>query len=309
MSCFASFYSLTPQGQAMSIDELLETHRKEKKELQKSVMALKKSVTKGDKKKKKEVDDEIEKLEKEFEEKCKLEIEQFNKRPAAPQTGGAVVSESSDQVVSDSNADDANASKSQKQSKAAKRREKKETANIKRQNDIEIQEKDNKNGPQYLEQVSIKNKLKTKGLQVKDVLSDGNCMYYAIADQYARNFAKTYDFQELRNLVSDHMKKNMNEYLPYVYAEDDDGMLTPEKYEEYCDKIKLPTTWGGQLELKVISDILNVPIEVVQAANPDILIGDNKSREKLIVTYHRHLFGSGEHYNSTEPIKTESNDN
>lgn len=268
---------------------------------------MKKTVTKGDRKKKKEVDEEIEKLEKEFDERCKLELDQFSKQaPSVSKPKEATVSESSDQLASDSNTDEL-ASKSQKQTKAQKRREKKESANVKRQNDIESQAEINKSGPQFIEQVNIKSKLKAKNLQVKDVLSDGNCMYYAVVDQYARHFSKTYGFQELRNLVSDHMKKNMDEYLPYVYAEDDDGMLTPEKYEEYCDKIKLPTTWGGQLELKVISDILGVSIEVVQGDNPDILIGDSRG-EKLTVTYHRHLYGSGEHYNSTEPLKIESND-
>jgi hypothetical protein len=49
---------------------------------------LKKTVTKGDKKKKKEVDGEIEKLEKEFEEKCQLEIKNFqSSQPAVKNEG------------------------------------------------------------------------------------------------------------------------------------------------------------------------------------------------------------------------------
>ena len=54
-------------------------HRVQRKELQNKIQALKKSVTKGDRKKKKEIDTEVEKLEKDFEEKCHLELEARSK--------------------------------------------------------------------------------------------------------------------------------------------------------------------------------------------------------------------------------------
>ena len=66
----------TSSGPTTSLtqDELNELHRKERKELQSKIQSLKKTITKGDKKRKKEISAEIEKLEAEFEEKCQIEL-------------------------------------------------------------------------------------------------------------------------------------------------------------------------------------------------------------------------------------------
>ena len=53
---------------------LLMSHRKEKKELQAQIQALKKTASKGDKKKKKEVAETIANLEAELKEKHKAEL-------------------------------------------------------------------------------------------------------------------------------------------------------------------------------------------------------------------------------------------
>merc|ERR1712071_77135 len=50
-------------------EELIARHRREKKDLQAKIQALKKTATKGDKKKKKDVAEEIAKIEKELTEK------------------------------------------------------------------------------------------------------------------------------------------------------------------------------------------------------------------------------------------------
>ena len=55
-------------------EELLKNQRKEKKDLQAKIQALKKTASKGDKKKKKETNDEIIKLESDLAEKHKLEL-------------------------------------------------------------------------------------------------------------------------------------------------------------------------------------------------------------------------------------------
>jgi OTU domain-containing protein 6 len=50
---------------------------------------------------------------------------------------------------------------------------------------------------------------------------------------------------------------------------------------------------------------LRHPIEVIQAEGPPVLIGDEFDSAKLTITYHRHYYGLGEHYNSTKPVETE----
>ena len=142
------------------------------------------------------------------------------------------------------------------------------------------------------------------------MISDGNCMYYSISDQLKSNSIKTMSCKELRELACDFMLKNPNEFQPYINVDDD--ILDEQKYEEYCLNIRDTLVWGGQVELKALSDVLNVVIEVVQAEGSEIIIGDssNSDKDKLIITYHRHMLGSGEHYNSTERDlkKTEDDD-
>lgn len=107
-----------------------ELHRKQRKELQAQVQSLKKSVTKGDKKRKKEVDAEIERLESEFEQKCQLELKMLNavaKDTATKEESGADDGEMAFKKSLDG---------PQKPSKAQKRREKKEKSEADR--DLEI---------------------------------------------------------------------------------------------------------------------------------------------------------------------------
>lgn len=58
-------------------EELIARHRREKKDLQAKIQALKKTATKGDKKKKKEVAEEIAKIEKELTGKHEAELKQL----------------------------------------------------------------------------------------------------------------------------------------------------------------------------------------------------------------------------------------
>lgn len=286
-------------------------HRKQKKELQNRVQSLKKSVTKGDKKKKKEVDTEIEKLEKEFEEKCKLEVESLEK--SLKKTETLVSNKVVDQnlvTVEEADAEQAE-TKPTKATKAKKKRDKKEKTNEEREKLIAEQEIENKKGPAYIELTKIKEKLKKSNLKLKEVMPDGNCMYYSIIDQLNQRpelgkHIQTY--QELRKLTSQYMLKNPGEFQAYLCSEETGDPLNEHEYEEYCRKINDTLVWGGQIELKAISDLLELKIEVVQAEGSEIVIGESHS-DKLVISYHRHMFGSGEHYNSTSPLNKNADSN
>ncbi|CAF0731510.1 unnamed protein product [Brachionus calyciflorus] len=269
-----------------TLESLNERHRKEKKDLMAKIMNLKKSVTKGDKKKKKEVDAEIEKLEKEFDTKCSLEIKNFTENQNKLEIKRVEIDDES---------------KPEKLSKAKKKREKKEKNEQDREKAIALQEIENLKGPAAIELNKIKDKLSKKGLRIKEIISDGNCMYYAVSDQIDKLLTEKKNFQNLRDLTCDYMLRNPDEFQPYLTSDDGD-FLDSEKYVEYCEKIKNTSVWGGQLELKALSELLDLTIQVIQSEGPEIIIGeDKKSVKPLIITYHRHMLGSGEHYNSTEP--------
>lgn len=104
-------------------------------------------MTKGDKKRKKEVDVEIERLETEFEEKCLLELKQFeeaaSKSAAVSSTSTAnnTISVTKDETAAVVSGDDQESKpktsqEGQKLSKAQKRREKKEKSEAERELEI-----------------------------------------------------------------------------------------------------------------------------------------------------------------------------
>ena len=261
-------------------------------------------MTKGDRKKKKEVDEEILNLEREFEKKCSLELESLKSNQKLTDNQNTSESSVSDNqnapesIVPDNVFDDKNSEEKPKSNKAQKRREKKEMANIEREKQIELQEIENKKGSEFIELNNINEKLKLRNLRINEVRSDGNCMYYSISDQLERILSIHKTCQELREMACNYMLENREEFEPYLEFDN-----TVNTYEDYCENIKNETVWGGQLELKALSDVLNVVIEVIQSEGSEIIIGNQSNTSSLIITYHRKMFGSGEHYNSTMAIE------
>ena len=102
---------------------------------------------------------------------------------------------------------------------------------------------------------------------------------------------------ELRNLVSETLLRNKEDYQPFLSL-DDKG------YEDYCAKMATTPKWGGQVEITALSKSLKKPIEVIQADGPLVEVGKEEHSEELpiILTYHRHYYGLGEHYNSVVPL-------
>ena len=114
-------------------------------------------------------------------------------------------------------------------------------------------------------------------------------MYYSIADQLEKVLLINKDCEELREMTCNYMLQNKDEFLPYLDFDDDSGN-GQEKYEEYCNKIKDQTVWGGQIELKALSDVLNVLIEVIQSEGSEILFSAKIFKlEKISTHSHKHV--------------------
>ena len=245
------------------------------------------------------MDAEIEALEKNFEEKCRLDLKELEEKTATqPNEEKTTTSDLVDRGGEE--AEEKEKDKPNKPSKSKKRKVKKEKGEQERENLIMLQEIENKKGPAFLELTKISDKLKLKGLKIKEVNSDGNCMYYAVADQLSKHSLPNKTCQQLRELTCDQMLKNPNEYQPYLCSDEGD-FLDEQKYEEYCMKIKDTLAWGSQVELKAISDALDVIIEVIQGEGSELIIGNSSDASKpiLVITFHRHMLSSC-HFNSTE---------
>ncbi|XP_041376616.1 deubiquitinase OTUD6B-like [Gigantopelta aegis] len=280
-------------------ETLFQRQKRERKQLQGEIQKLKHTVPKGDKKKKKEITEQIAKLQADLDLKHKQEEEALE---ANTQQTEEVTTELESVTVDDSReitADENqhNPSRGKKMSKAQKRRDKKSQKDKDRNDQIAEQAKENQHGPRHLETQKLKTLLGQRGLQIHEIASDGNCLYNALVHQLEHRKLKSSN-EMLRQQTADYMKEHTDDFMPFLTKPDTGNPYSLDEFEQYCNDVATTSAWGGHLELRALSHILKSQIEVIQADAPPIIMGEEFHTNPLIVTYHRHAYGLGEHYNS-----------
>lgn len=53
----------------------------------------------------------------------------------------------------------------------------------------------------------------------------------------------------LRNMTSEFMRANMDDFLPFLSHPDTGEILTEDQFQEYCDQVAQTPAWGGQVEV------------------------------------------------------------
>ncbi|CAD7090840.1 unnamed protein product [Hermetia illucens] len=168
--------------------------------------------------------------------------------------------------------------------KAQKRRDKKAKEEREREAEIQAQEELNKNGPRIVELQTILKKLSERVIHQLDVTG-----------------RKMHDVRYLRNETANYIVENKDTLICYMTNPETGDLLTDEEFSKYCDSIRDTPAWGGQVEIKALSHVLHVPIEVLQATGPPTIQGEGEfPGPPLILTYHRLMYSLGEHYNSTK---------
>jgi len=167
------------------------------------------------------------------------------------------------------------------------------------------------------ELAALNRQLLPEGLEVKDVAADGHCLYRSIADQLqlhaSRGFSAAVDsvfnlgtitFSDIRKMAADHMRAHVETYAPFVAV----AGPCPE-YDAYCDTVENVVTavWGGQTELSALAASLKMPIWVYEVGRPVLKMGEEfgdgtAGEPALKISYHRHFYALGEHYNSVKPL-------
>lgn len=199
-------------------------------------------------------------------------------------------------------------------SKSAKRREKRAQQEAAREERIR-EEQSNLVSDRMIENEILEKKLEPHGLTVNDIKPDGHCLYRAVEDQLAllSGGSSPYTFQELREMVAAYMRKHAPDFLPFFLAETeaDTDISLAERFENYCKDVESTAAWGGQLELGALTHCLKKHIMIFSGSFPDVEMGkeykpeggatDTSSRTSIMLSYHKHAFGLGEHYNSVIP--------
>ncbi|GAA6100467.1 deubiquitinase OTUD6B [Tachysurus ichikawai] len=171
-----------------------------------------------------------------------------------------------------------------------------------RENRIAEAEVENLSGSRYQESLKLTQKLAEKQLQIKEISSDGHCMYRAVEDQLTGRVCSL-KIQELRVQTAQYMRSHKDDFLPFLTNPSTGEMYSAEEFEKYCSDVAETAAWGGQLELRALTHVLQLPIEVIQADSPTIVIGEEYDKSPITLVYMRHAYGLGEHYNSVEPQK------
>ncbi|KAK3883607.1 hypothetical protein Pcinc_012109 [Petrolisthes cinctipes] len=294
-------------------EELIARHRKEKKELQAHVQNLKRQINK-DKKKKKEVGEEIERLETELKERHAKELADATTPGSASSSEVNDVNEVLESVSLDNDdgeeekeEDDAllspyqDINQGKKLSRAEKRRQKKAEANREREARIREAKANNKFSARSIEAQKLKELLRERKLKMVEIQPDGNCMYAAIAHQLGDETTVEW----LRGQAGHYIRENYDDFAPFITDPKTGELLTQDQFSEYCDRIENTPLWGGQPELRALSQVMKIRIEVIQAEGTPIIFGESGNIGKgILLAYYRHYYGLGEHYNSVTTITT-----
>jgi len=168
------------------------------------------------------------------------------------------------------------------------------------------------------EEDAILGECNAQGLHMVEIPPDGHCLYTAIADQLAllglippsaavpittRTAAANYMYAHPDLFIP---------FLPSVEGEDgagaeSAGLISLKQFETYCARIRDTGTWGGEPEIMALASAYKVPIHVVQSGPQRVVVHDPaggqvvKPDAVVKISYHRRMYGLGEHYNSLRP--------
>ncbi|PBK78104.1 cysteine proteinase [Armillaria solidipes] len=171
------------------------------------------------------------------------------------------------------------------------------------------------------EEESIKRVCTELKVQIHEINPDGHCLFSAVADQLSLLGILPpvqANYVTVRLAASNYMLSHPDDFLPFLPStsgEDaagsyDEGLISPREFEQYCTTIRDTGAWGGEPEILALSRAFNVPIHVVQGGTPPIVVhnpnGGPREDDLIVkhavrISYHRRMYGLGEHYNSLRP--------
>uniref|UniRef100_A0A2K6EMA4 ubiquitinyl hydrolase 1 n=1 Tax=Propithecus coquereli TaxID=379532 RepID=A0A2K6EMA4_PROCO len=193
-------------------------------------------------------------------------------------------------------------------SKAQKRREKKAALEKEREERIAEAEIENLSGARHVESEKLAQILAARQLEIKQIPSDGHCMYRAIEDQLKEQ-DETLTVVALRCQTAGYMQSHVEDFLPFLTNPNTGDMYTPGNlffFTMFCC-----CCWSLWFlnKLRALSHILETPIEIIQADSPPIVVGEEYPKKPLILVYMRHAYGLGEHYNSVTRLVNTATEN
>ncbi|KAI8057550.1 OTU domain-containing protein 6B [Gilbertella persicaria] len=288
---------------SLTLEQLEERHKAEKKKLTDKIITLRKSAPKSDKRKKREVASKIADLEYDLNKKHQEELNLLKAKETGLDPNEQESEQDNDGISLDrlnelTLEDKQQKPEEQPQPKAkkvnrARQRIEKRNAEMERLRQEAEKEAENQVDMSVVETEAIQKLLDPMQLRIKQISADGHCLYNAFADQLKMRYEDVVSYKDLRKSAAEYMRQHPDDFTPFLYLEDGD-------FNRYCHDIENTACWGGQLEILALAKAKQVPVDIVQYGGPVIRICEdeypNKSPIKL--SYHKHLYSLGAHYNS-----------
>jgi len=132
------------------------------------------------------------------------------------------------------------------------------------------------------------------GLALKDIASDGNCLFRAFTHQMQYSgMEDAPDHERLRQMCADFLVEHADDFQIFM----EEPYNTDDGYREYVDRIR-DCEWGGQVEITALSRIFEISVEVYQGKGEQIIhINEDFPKGPVRLSFHRHLY-TCPHYNS-----------
>jgi predicted house-cleaning noncanonical NTP pyrophosphatase (MazG superfamily) len=120
---------------------------------------------------------------------------------------------------------------------------------------------------------------------IREIDSDNSCLFNSIGYLQDKSSFNENTSQNLRNIIANYIKNNPEKY--------NQTFLNMEN-EEYQNFITNKNNWGGAIEIKILSEILQIEICTFDIENLQTLFfGENENYSEIIF-----LMYDGIHYNS-----------
>lgn len=265
LSCF-DFADSDPDEEGR--DQMLKRHEQEARQLQAEFKAKKKDISKTDKEARKAVDVQLADARQQMEERHAHELGEDGRASGLQEVGRGTTT-----------------------SKQAKRRQKKEQEE--RERDHRIAEEKAGAGPsaREIELNQLAEQLTPLGLQVEDISADGHCLYRAVAHQLQLHDKGPCDYLTCRSTAAAYMRAHPTDFKPFIEGN---------SLSEYAHEVESSNEWGGHLEINALSHANQHTIVVFSAMAPLVVVGEEYAGNgsRLELSYHKHYYGLGEHYNS-----------
>ncbi|OVA10037.1 Ovarian tumor [Macleaya cordata] len=124
---------------------------------------------------------------------------------------------------------------------------------------------------------------RVKGLEVKRMLEDGNCLFRAVADQV---YGDTEAYDLTRQMCIDYMERERDHFSQFI----------TEGFTSYCKRKRRDKVYGNNVEIQALSEMYNRPIHIYSYSTEPINTfhgSYNTDTPPIRLSYHH-----GNHYNS-----------